>query len=45
MGMKTIKLAEATKKALDKLRHPGQSYDGAIQELMQKVKQYNADSR
>lgn len=45
MGMKTIKLGEATKKALDKLRHPGQSYDGAVQELMQKVQGKNANPR
>jgi hypothetical protein len=39
--MKTIKLAEATKKAVDKLRHPGQSYDGAIQEMLEELKRNN----
>jgi len=30
----TIKIRESTRRRLDKLRHPGQSYDGIIRELM-----------
>lgn len=37
MMIKHIKLHEKTKKALDAIKHPGQSYDGVIQELFEKV--------
>lgn len=30
----TIKIWESTRKKLDKIKHPGQSYDGIIRELM-----------
>ena len=36
---KVIRLSEKVIKALDALKHPGQSYDGVIQELIEaKVK-------
>lgn len=33
----TIKIWESTRKKLDKIKHPGQSYDGMIRELMATV--------
>ena len=34
---KHIKLHEKTKKALDAIKHPGQSYNGVILELIEKI--------
>jgi predicted CopG family antitoxin len=31
--LKSIKIDETTKEKLDKVKHPGQSYDGIIREL------------
>jgi len=36
---KTIKLRAATIERLDKLRHPGQSYDGVVTELIDRFKE------
>ena len=33
-----IRLSSQTKAALDELRHPGQSYDGLLQELLAELK-------
>ena len=33
-----IRLSSKTKAALDELRHPGQSYDGLLQELLAELK-------
>ena len=35
---KSIRLNSKTKAALDELRHPGQSYDGLLQELLADLK-------
>ena len=35
---KSIRLSPKTKAALDELRHPGQSYDGLLQELLADLK-------
>ena len=35
---KSIRLSSKTKAALDELRHPGQSYDGLLQELLADLK-------
>ncbi len=36
---KIVKLRQATITKLDELRHPGQTYDGVITELLQQVEQ------
>ena len=36
--MRQLKVREETKKALDSLKHPGQTYDGVIRELMAMIK-------
>ena len=36
--MRQLKVKEETKKALDALKHPGQTYDGVIRELMEMIK-------
>ena len=35
----TIAIAKETKAALDSVKHPGQSYDGIIQELLRFYKE------
>jgi len=35
----TIAISQRTKDALDSIKHPGQSYDGVIQELLKFVKE------
>ena len=44
---KSIRLSSKTKAALDELRHPGQSYDGLLQELLAELKRLRekADAR
>ncbi|MBI2908918.1 MAG: hypothetical protein HYX92_14845 [Chloroflexi bacterium] len=32
---KTVRISKQTKASLDELRHPGQSYDGVLQELLE----------
>jgi hypothetical protein len=32
-----IRVSEEVKKKLDQLRHPGQTYDGVLRELLEKV--------
>jgi predicted CopG family antitoxin len=32
-----IKVSEEVKKKLDQLKHPGQSYDGVLRELLEKA--------
>jgi predicted CopG family antitoxin len=34
---KVVKLSDEVIRKLDQLKHPGQSYDGAIRELLEKV--------
>lgn len=34
---KTIKISKEVKEALDKLKHHGQTYDGILRELMEKL--------
>jgi hypothetical protein len=35
---KLIKITEETKKILDSLKHPGQTYDGVIREIIDELK-------
>lgn len=37
MASISIKISPETKKKLDELRHPGQTYDGIIRELIDRV--------
>ena len=37
MERASIKISPETKKKLDKLAHPGQTYEGIIKELIEKV--------
>ena len=39
MERASIKISLEAKKKLDKLRHPGQTYDGVIKELIEKVEE------
>lgn len=39
MASKPIKISLETKRKLDELRHQGQTYDGVIKELIDKVKE------
>jgi len=39
MASITIKISPETKKKLDELSHPGQTYDGIIKELLEKVEE------
>ena len=39
----TIAILQQTKHTLDSIKHPGQSYDGVIQELVQFWKQKKKD--
>ena len=39
MASISIKISPETKKKLDELRHPGQTYDGIIKELLEKVEE------
>jgi len=43
--MSQINIKEKTKKQLDGIKHPGQSYDGLIQELLAALKQLEKISR
>ena len=36
--MRQLKIKEETKKSLDALKHPGQTYDGVIRELIEMLK-------
>lgn len=39
MGTVSIKISPEAKKKLDELRHQGQTYDGVIKELIEKVEE------
>ena len=39
MERASIKISLETKKKLDELAHPGQTYDGIIKELIEKVEE------
>jgi len=39
MNRASIKISLEVKEKLDKLRHPGQTYDGIIKELIEKIKE------
>ena len=40
-----IRVNNKTKAALDELRHPGQSYDGLLQELLAELKKAREQAR